>query len=36
MKMENELRSTGAGAVREIRVKEGDAVVGGHPLVVIE
>ncbi len=36
MKMENELRSTGAGTVREIRVKEGEAVVGGHPLVIIE
>jgi biotin carboxyl carrier protein len=36
MKMENELRSTGAGTVREIRVKEGDAVGGGTPLVVIE
>src|SRR3989304_3114212 len=36
MKMENELRATGAGTVREIRVKEGEAVVGGHPLVIIE
>jgi biotin carboxyl carrier protein len=36
MKMENELRSTGAGTVREIRVKEGDAVVGAQPLVIIE
>ena len=36
MKMENELRSTGAGTVREIKVKEGEAVGGGHPLVVIE
>jgi biotin carboxyl carrier protein len=36
MKMENELRSTGAGTVREIRVKEGDAVVGAQALVIIE
>ena len=36
MKMENELRSTGAGTVREIRVKEGEAVASGTPLVIIE
>jgi biotin carboxyl carrier protein len=36
MKMENELRASGPGTVREIRVKEGEAVGGGHPLVVIE
>ncbi len=36
MKMENELRSAGPGTVREIKVKEGEAVGGGHPLVVIE
>lgn len=36
MKMENELRSAGAGTVREIKVKEGEAVGGGHSLVVIE
>ena len=36
MKMENELRSVGSGTVREIKVKEGEAVGGGHPLVVIE
>lgn len=36
MKMENELRATGAGTVREIRVKEGEAVGGGHSLVIIE
>jgi biotin carboxyl carrier protein len=36
MKMENELRSAGSGTVREIKVKEGQAVGGGHALVVIE
>ena len=36
MKMENELRSAGPGTVQEIRVTEGEAVGGGHPLVVIE
>ncbi len=36
MKMENELRSAGPGTVQEIRVTEGEAVAGGHPLVVIE
>ena len=36
MKMENELRSAGPGTVREIKVKEGEAVGGGHALVVIE
>jgi biotin carboxyl carrier protein len=36
MKMENELRASGAGTVREIRAKEGDAVGGNQPLVIIE
>ncbi|MFQ5881956.1 MAG: biotin/lipoyl-containing protein [Candidatus Methylomirabilales bacterium] len=36
MKMENELRATGAGTVREIRVSEGNAVGGGEVLVIIE
>jgi biotin carboxyl carrier protein len=36
MKMENELRASGSGTVREIRVKEGDAVGGGQVLVIIE
>lgn len=36
MKMENELRASGPGTVREIRTKEGEAVGGGTPLVVIE
>ncbi len=36
MKMENELRAPGPGTVREIRAKEGEAVGGGTPLVVIE
>ncbi len=36
MKMENELRASGPGTVREIRAKEGDAVGGGQILLVIE
>lgn len=36
MKMENELRAMGSGTVQEIRVKEGEAVGGGHVLVIIE
>ncbi len=36
MKMENELRVTGPGTVKEIRAKEGEAVGGGQALVVIE
>ena len=36
MKMENELRTTGAGTVREIKVKEGEAVGGGQFLIAIE
>jgi biotin carboxyl carrier protein len=36
MKMENELRASGAGTVREIRAKAGEAVGGGQPLVFIE
>ncbi|MFQ5848407.1 MAG: biotin/lipoyl-containing protein [Candidatus Methylomirabilales bacterium] len=36
MKMENELRASGAGTVREIRVNEGEAVGGGQGLVLIE
>lgn len=36
MKMENELRVTGPGTVKEIRAKEGEAVGGGQVLVVVE
>jgi len=36
MKMENELRATAAGDVREIRVAPGEAVTAGQVLVVIE
>ncbi|MFQ5532963.1 MAG: biotin/lipoyl-containing protein [Candidatus Methylomirabilales bacterium] len=36
MKMENELRATGAGTVQEIKVKEGEAVGGGQSLVIVE
>ena len=36
MKMENELRAPRAGVVTEIRVKSGDKVEQGRPLVVIK
>ncbi len=36
MKMENELKASTAGTVKEIRVEEGKAVSGGEVLVVIE
>jgi biotin carboxyl carrier protein len=36
MKMENELRATGAGTVQEIRAKEGEAVTGGQILLIVE
>lgn len=36
MKMENELKASTAGTVKEIRVEEGKAVSGGETLVVIE
>lgn len=36
MKMENELRTSGAGTVQEIRAKEGEAVTGGQILLIIE
>jgi len=36
MKMENELRATGAGVVKSIAVSEGDVVEGGAMLVEIE
>lgn len=36
MKMENELKASAAGTVKEIRVEEGKAVSGGEILVVIE
>jgi acetyl/propionyl-CoA carboxylase alpha subunit len=36
MKMENELKATRAGTVREVRVQEGQAVEGGAVLLVVE
>jgi len=36
MKMESELKASVAGKVKEIKVKEGDAVEGGAVLVVLE
>lgn len=36
MKMENELRASGVGTVREIRAKEGEAVTGGQVLIIVE
>jgi biotin carboxyl carrier protein len=36
MKMENELKATGPGVVKEIKVQEGAGVSGGEVLVVIE
>ena len=36
MKMENELRSTTGGVVKEVRVEVGQGVTQGEPLVVIE
>ena len=36
MKMENELKASGPGVVKEIRVQEGAGVGGGEVLVVIE
>ncbi len=36
MKMENELKASGSGVVKEIRVREGAGVAGGDVLVVIE
>jgi biotin carboxyl carrier protein len=36
MKMENELKATGPGVVKEIKVQEGAGVAGGEVLVVIE
>jgi biotin carboxyl carrier protein len=36
MKMENEVRSPIAGAVKEIKVKPGDTVEGGAVLLVVE
>lgn len=35
MKMESELKATSAGKIKEIRVKEGDAVEAGTVLVVL-
>jgi oxaloacetate decarboxylase alpha subunit len=35
MKMETEVRAPASGSVTEIRVKEGDAVAVGAPLLVI-
>jgi biotin carboxyl carrier protein len=36
MKMENELKASGPGVVKEIKVREGAGVAGGEVLVVIE
>jgi biotin carboxyl carrier protein len=36
MKMENELRATGAGHVKDVYVAEGDLVDAGRLLAVIE
>jgi biotin carboxyl carrier protein len=36
MKMENELKASGPGVVKEIKVREGAGVAGGDVLVVIE
>jgi biotin carboxyl carrier protein len=36
MKMENELRASGPGRVREVFVREGQSVEAGAPLVVVE
>ena len=36
MKMENELKTPKAGKVKEIKVKEGDAVEAGARLALIE
>lgn len=36
MKMENEIKSHGAGEVKEIRVKAGQAVESGEVLIVLE
>ena len=36
MKMENEVHSPIAGAVKEIKVKPGDTVEGGAVLVIVE
>jgi biotin carboxyl carrier protein len=36
MKMENELKATGPGKVKEIRVKQGQAVEKNEVLVVFE
>ena len=36
MKMENELKASGPGIVKEIKVREGAGVAGGDVLVVIE
>ena len=36
MKMENELKSTGMGKVKEIFVKEGDVVESGARLLMVE
>jgi biotin carboxyl carrier protein len=36
MKMENELRASGAGRVREVFVREGQSVEAGAALVIVE
>jgi biotin carboxyl carrier protein len=36
MKMENEIRSSRAGTVKELRVAPGDRVNKGDPLVVLD
>jgi biotin carboxyl carrier protein len=36
MKMENELKASGPGVIKEIKVREGDGVSGGDILIIIE
>jgi len=36
MKMENELKASGPGVIKEIKVREGDGVSGGDVLIIIE
>ncbi|HPR98099.1 MAG TPA: biotin/lipoyl-binding protein, partial [Methanomassiliicoccales archaeon] len=36
MKMENEVQTEVAGKVKEVKVKAGETVEGGQPLIVVE